>query len=72
MDIKKAKSLKPGDSVYCPADRGEGAYKGTVIQDCVDCPTYRTPGGVEYIWIQVKGSGYLGTRKAVWPSNRLS
>jgi hypothetical protein len=40
MNITKAKSLKIGDSVYCPTDLGEGAYKATVIQDSRICTQY--------------------------------
>jgi hypothetical protein len=72
MDIARAKALKAGQTVYCPADRGEPAYSGKVqvdgTWDYSAAPVQKNATGVEYIWVDVKGNG----RTSVWPSNRLS
>lgn len=65
MDIVKARQLKVGDRVSCPADRGNNAYQGVV--SFVSTSEYKNALGVPYIWVNVKGNG----KETVWPSNRL-
>lgn len=65
MDIDKAKELKRGARVACPADRGSGPFTGTVTH--VGVAVHKSLAGVEYIWVHVRGFG----SEAVWPSNRL-
>lgn len=67
MNIDQARKLRPGDTVACPADRGEAAFQGKVTSIDVDAVPSRTPDGTEYIWVEVKGPWH----KSVWPSNRL-
>jgi hypothetical protein len=66
MNIDRAKKLKRGDTVNCPADRGSAAFRGKVISVGEDVRS--TPGGNEYIWVTIRGS----LMESVWPSNRLS
>ncbi len=65
MHIDRAKGLKSGDRVNCPADRGDLAFEGKVtvvgVQESLDSK------GNPYIWITVKGPHHSST----WPSNRL-
>jgi hypothetical protein len=61
MNIEQAKSLKIGDKVRCPSDRGDSSYTGTVEQ-------VGTDEGKDYIWITVRApSG----RASIWPTSRL-
>lgn len=70
MDISKARNLKQGDKVSCPADRGDKPFIGTVVssnlQDCGSAVDYQMNC---YIWVEVLGAG---GRKSVWPSTRLT
>ena len=67
MNIEKAKKLKVGDSVRCPADHGNSAYCGkvTFIQPTL---VNKNHVGEDYLWVHVKGPNHV----SVWPSNRLS
>lgn len=65
MHIEKAKLLKIGDVVRCPADRGEPKFVGSVTH--VGNEVYKDLPGVEYIWVTVRGAKH----ESVWPSNRL-
>jgi hypothetical protein len=69
MNIEKAKRLKYGSPVNCPADRGNFPISGKVVDrnDLSAAPVHKCAGGSEYIWVLVKTP--IGT--AVWPSNRL-
>ena len=68
MNIEQARKLKYGQTVHCPADRGEPAYTGTVrSEDCATCAAHLDNNAKQYIWIEVQGAG----KKSVWPSNRL-
>lgn len=67
MDISKAKALKPGAVVHCPADRGEPAFTGTVASVGT---AESSANGKPFVWIEVKHP-YPSNRKSVWPSNRL-
>lgn len=68
MKIERARLLKPGIIVHCPADRGDKAYTGIVVsEDCAASPECVNIHGDKYIWIEVQGAG----KKSVWPSNRL-
>jgi hypothetical protein len=67
LKIEKARKLKVGDYVSCPADRGDQAYRGQVTH--VDGSEYENGNGDPYKWITVKNPwGW----ESVWPSNRLS
>ena len=65
MNIDKALSLKHGDTVFCPADRGDPAKTGTVKS--VSHNVNKNIRGVEYVWVTVQHVGH----GSVWPSNRL-
>lgn len=65
MNIEKAKQLKIGQIVYCPADRGDAAYAGRV--EFIDAGENKTSTGEKYIWVHVRGPHHA----TVWPSNRL-
>lgn len=68
MNVQKAKSLKVGQKVFCPADRGEKAFSGKVVdQNLENAQVHKNHKGDEYIWIAVQGL----SKKSVWPSNRL-
>jgi hypothetical protein len=68
MKIEKALTLKVGDTVYCPADRGDPPFSGKVTHNCNGTKTIsKNLDGVEYIWVEVQGPG----KKSMWPSNRL-
>lgn len=69
MDIEKALKLKRGDIVYCPADRGNPNFCGTVASDITDKTISKNIKGYKYIWIEVLTP--FG-HKSVWPSNRLN
>jgi hypothetical protein len=68
MELQKAKSLRIGQSVRCPADRGDPAYVGTVAhveqQECTH-PCVAGP----FVWVTVRHQN--GKQSAVWSSNRL-
>lgn len=66
MDIAKARALKPGAIVHCPADRGQPAYSGKV--EHIGQAEARDLQGRAYLWITV---GRPGMHSSVWPSNRL-
>lgn len=69
MDIERARKLKVGDSVNCPADRGSPAFTGRVSYIQPDAPAAKAFGSnQEYIWVNVT---YNGRNAGVWPSNRL-
>lgn len=66
MDITKAKNLKAGQTVHCPADSGMPAYVGIITS--VETAVAKNIYGHEYVWVGVRGPhGHV----AVWPSNRL-
>jgi hypothetical protein len=69
MNTVKAKRLKYGSPVNCPADRGAYPFSGKVIDrsDLSQAPVFKTATGSEYIWVLVQGPGSA----ALWPSNRL-
>lgn len=69
MNITKAKQLKYGAAVNCPADHGGLGFGGKVVDrnDLSHVSVYKTASGVEYIWVLVKGVG----SEAIWPSHRL-
>ena len=70
MNIEKARKLKPNDTVYCPADRGEPAFVGRVTlhnKDLETAPENINIHGEPYVWVEIMGPGH----KSVWPSNRL-
>jgi len=66
MDITKAKALKVGDIVHCPADRGELAHSGRVEHVGETECTHMC--GKPFIWITVRPRN---SHASVWPSNRL-
>jgi len=66
MILTKAKSLKIGDTVYCPADRGESGYHGKIIH--IGEQVSKNIDGVEFVWITVRKDSKTNH---VWPSNRL-
>jgi len=63
MNIKTARTLKPGSKVKYPPDRGSPGGVGTVRSASVD-RVHKNIRGEEYIWVGLKEGG-------VWPSNRL-
>lgn len=65
MNIQDAKTLSIGQSVSCPADRGDEAYRGIVTHVSED--VNKSFNGQNYVWVTVRANG----RSAVWPSNRL-
>ena len=67
MNIVKAKALKPGALVRCPADRGDLPYTGKVT--FVGTNESTGSDGKPYVWINVRNP--LNGRESVWPSNRL-
>lgn len=68
MNIDKAITLKPGDTVRCPADRGEAGYTGKVTHVAGNkCTSFN---GTPYVWVTVRHPSGLSNH--VWPSNRLS
>lgn len=66
MDIAKARALKVGDTVHCPADRGASAYSGKV--EHIGQAEAQDLQGRAYLWITV---GRPSMHSSVWPSNRL-
>lgn len=66
MDIAKARALKLGAVVACPADRGSPVYSGKV--EHVGSVEAQDMQGRAYIWITVREPG---AHASVWPSNRL-
>lgn len=69
MHIEKAKQLKVGQVVNCPADRGDAAFTARVTH--VSQNVCKNLSGTEYLWVTVKGIGSLRANGGVWPSNRL-
>lgn len=67
MSIDQALKLKIGDVVYCPADRGDSAYRGKVHVTPINPTICTNIYNVKYIWLNV----YHGGVVTVWPSNRL-
>jgi hypothetical protein len=67
MDIERALRLKKGDIVHCPADRGEPAYIGKVVDNFTCKDVHTNMYGTKYIWVLVQGL----LHKTTWPSNRL-
>lgn len=65
MNIDRARTLKQGDLVYYPEDRGSPAGSGKVTS--VGTMTCKSLKGQEFIWVEVQHFG----KKSVWPSNRL-
>lgn len=65
MLITRAKLLKVGDKVRCPADRGSPEFVGVVRH--VGTEENTTFAGTPYIWVTVRGP-----HESVWPSNRLN
>lgn len=70
MNINKALSLKEGDIVHFPADRGDPAGYGRVTHVQPGPATQKNIYGVEYVWGTVT-LPYSAKRSTVWPSNRL-
>ena len=68
MNINKARTLKVGQLVYFPADRGSQGGFGYVrhVGETEQKNIYGTP----YLWVTVRASGSKSA--GVWPSNRLS
>lgn len=67
MNIDKAIALKVGDTVHCPADRGDRPYAGRVTHVAGGrCVSFN---GTPYVWITVRHPNGLSSH--VWPSNRL-
>lgn len=60
------KALKVGQRVKCPADRGDPAYYGTVVDvsQTVNFDLKAQP----YVWVTVR---HPRGSKHSWPSNRL-
>lgn len=65
MVIAHAKKLKIGQTVHCPADRGDKGFSGKVVH--VGETVYSNHQGTEYVWVTVQGV----KKSSVWPSNRL-
>lgn len=68
MNIERAKKLRRGDTVFCPADRGDKAYTGQVTHVGALGSVSHNHDGQAYIWVEVQGPHH----KSVWPSNRLN
>jgi len=66
MDITRAKNLKVGDTVHCPADRGEPGYSGRVEHISTTEQTHMD--SKPFLWVTVRKSN---STAHVWPSNRL-
>lgn len=67
MDIAKARALKVGDTVRCPAQDISPAYSGKV--EHVGQTEAQDMQGRAYLWITVRRPG---AHASVWPSNRLA
>jgi hypothetical protein len=67
MEINEAKSLKVGEVIAYPEDRGERSGAGRITH--ISSEENKNFTGVSYIWITVQ---HNPNRRAVWPSNRLS
>jgi len=59
---------RDGQSVTCPEDRGDPAYRG-IVESC-GTTVHRNVSGHPYVWVTVRNPH--GGRKSVWPSNRLA
>ena len=68
MKIEEARKLKLGDRVWCPADRGNPAFTGTVDYLSGIEASHPSSNG-PFLWVGVAASN--GTRGGHWPSNRL-
>jgi hypothetical protein len=66
MDIAKAKTLKLGQTVHFPADRGNPAGSGQVV--FIGRDAVKNLQGQEYVWVALWNKG---APAGVWPSNRL-
>lgn len=67
MNISKALKIVVGNTVACPADRGDPAYMGRVTY--VGTTVLENIHGDRYIYVEVQTP--WGNRKTMWPSNRL-
>jgi hypothetical protein len=70
MQLEKARKLKPGNLVGCPADGNQPECMARVTrwnQDLQTQEAKKNIHGDEYIWVELKGTGWRG----IWPSNRL-
>ena len=56
-----------GQSVTCPEDRGDPAYRGIVTS--ADDEVRKNHQGYPYVWVSVRNPNT--GRTSVWPSNRL-
>jgi len=65
MEIEKALTLKVGDFVWYPKDRGEPGGMSEITSVSENPTIYKNIYGIEYIWVNLKIGG-------VWPTNRLS
>ena len=61
------RNMEVGFRVYCPADRGEKGYWGTITH--IGDELHKNIHGVAYRWITVRCSD--GKSAHVWPSHRL-
>ena len=67
MRLDRAQSLKIGQIVGCPADRGDVRYTGKVTH--IGTEINKSFSGVEFVWVTVEHPN--GKSRHVWPSNRL-
>lgn len=56
-----------GQTVACPADRGDEPYKGTVMS--AGDVEQRSHRGEPFVWVSVR---HPRGHSVVWPSNRLA
>lgn len=66
MNLARAKTLKHGSLVHCPADNGEPGYSGIVrhVSGEATHALLKEP----FLWVSVEKDGKT---RHVWPSNRL-
>lgn len=64
--IRQVKTPIPGSMVSCPADRGDPAFMGRVLD--VGQQVYQNCKGSPFVWVVVRNPR---GNKAIWPSNRL-
>lgn len=69
MNVAQALSLKVGQQVRVPADRGEPAYIGKVAAPTLNY-VHKSHQGIEYVHVTVERNRGRGTSSG-WPSNRL-
>lgn len=67
MTHEQALKLKVGDTVRCPADRGEPGYSGKV-EHIDDNDATHALVKEPFRWVTVRKPG---AHASVWPSNRL-